>query len=615
MKIKEFLAKDRFRINNFIFFNFISLFTVFLFYSLFLMNLSNPWSISYFIISCAGHSFFITILFLPFALFLKYLIPYINILKLIFSFIMAALIFLLFINLKVYAQYRFHINMEVLNLVLIGGREIFNFPASSYLYAFLLFILIFSVQLFFAFKLEKIFAPRKMVKSAVYSLFFICLLSSHMIHAYADAKNMRIITSSANILPLFKPLTAKRFFQKHNIIETADAIEFKNDAFFDSKLDYPPENLDFGSSKNLNILYIIIDSLRSDMVEPEIMPSVSAFSNKDNTLKFLNHLSGGNGTREGIFTLFYGLAGTYWNAIEDEGISPVFINTLLSNNYQTGIFGSATLKAPPFHDTVFSKIKDLRIDSKGDTAWERDVDITNDWLGWIDKAQKKQPFFGFLFYDAAHSYSFPSDFKVNNSFKPYLDKIEYHKLGPDYDSLPMKNRYKITLSYIDTLIAEVLDDLEKRDLLKNTIVLISGDHGEEFNDSGNNYWGHGGNFTDYQVKVPLIIHWPDKKSQSFNHLTSHLDVAPTMLNEVFGLKNSEEEISNGRSLFNENERKWVFSGGFSKKAVIENDRITVAYPTGFYEIYNRNFDPVENAVLRPEIYKEVLSEQVKFYKK
>jgi len=179
----------------------------------------------------------------------------------------------------------------------------------------------------------------------------------------------------------------------------------------------------------------------------------------------------------------------------------------------------------------------------------------------------------------------------------------------------MKNRYKIALSFVDTQIYKVINDLEKKDLLKNTIIIISGDHGQEFNDSGNNFWGHGGNFTDYQVKVPMIIHWPGKKSHSYSHLTSHLDISPTLLKEVFGLKNFEFEISNGKNLFNEQKRKWVLSGGFSKKAVIEPDRITVSYPTGFYEIYNRNFDPLEDAKLRPEIFKEVLDEQTKFFKK
>jgi hypothetical protein len=505
--------------------------------------------------------------------------------------------------------------MEVLNLIVIGGREIFNLPASSYFYALILFILIFSVQLLFSLKIEKILHIKKNIKIMIGIFIFVSFVSSHLIHAYADAKNIRIITSSVNLLPLFKPLTAKRFFEKHGIVETAGALEFKDNDFFNSKLDYPPKNLEFNSSNDLNIIFILIDCLRFDMIEKDIMPEVYAFSKKDHILNFKNHLSGGNGTREGIFTLFYGLSGTYWNAIEDENISPLFMDVLIKKNYQMGIFGSATLKAPPFHNTVFSDIKNLRISSDGKTAWERDIDITKDFIEWIETKKTDKPFFSFLFYDSAHSYSFPSDFEIKQQFKPYVKKVEYHKLDYQYNPLPIKNRYKIALSFIDTQIDKIFDELEKRSLLNNSIIIISGDHGEEFNDSGKNFWGHGSNFTNYQINVPLIIHWPGKKSHKFNHLTSHLDVAPTLLKEVFGLKTPLKKISNGKNLFNEKERKWVFSGGFSKKAIIENDRITVSYPTGFYEIYDKNFNQLENAKLRPEIFKDVLNEQAKFYKK
>ncbi|MCB9494355.1 MAG: DUF3413 domain-containing protein [Desulfobacteraceae bacterium] len=596
-------------------FNFFFIFGVFLLYSQFLMNKTNPYSLSYFFISITGHSFFILLLMLPLALILKLLILNKKILKIALSFIMSSAIFLLFINFKVFAQYRFHINMEVLNLILIGGREIFDLPASSYLYAIILFAFILSVEFAFAFKFEKIITINKNIKLSVGIIVFTSLVLSHLIHAYADAKNIRIITSSANILPLFKPLTAKRFFQKHGIVETADALEFKNNDFFNSKLDYPPKNLEFSSSNKFNIIFIMVDCLRFDMIDKNTMPSVYDFSKQNNILNFKNHLSGGNGTREGIFTLFYGLSGTYWNAIEDENISPLLMDVLLSNDYQIGIFGSATLKAPPFHDTVFSKIKNLRISSQGETAWERDIDITKDFLEWIEKKEDNKPFFSFLFYDSAHSYTFPPDYSIKHQFEPYAEKIEYHRLDNGYNPLPIKNRYKISLSFIDSLIYKVINNIEKRNLFNDTIIIISGDHGQEFNDSGNNFWGHGGNFTDYQVKVPLLIHWPLKSSREFNHMTSHLDISPTLLKEVFGLKNSLKEISNGRDLFNTEDRKWVFSGGFSKKAIIENDRITVSYPTGFYEIYNRNFDRLDEAKLRPEIFKEVLSEQAKFFKK
>ncbi|MDP2514042.1 sulfatase-like hydrolase/transferase [Photobacterium damselae subsp. piscicida] len=52
-------------------------------------------------------------------------------------------------------------------------------------------------------------------------------------------------------------------------------------------------------------------------------------------------------------------------------------------------------------------------------------------------------------------------------------------------SLP-HNRYKNALFYIDGLIAKVLKHID----LQNTIIVITSDHGQEFNDNKQNYWGH-----------------------------------------------------------------------------------------------------------------------------
>jgi hypothetical protein len=50
-----------------------------------------------------------------------------------------------------------------------------------------------------------------------------------------------------------------------------------------------------------------------------------------------------------------------------------------------------------------------------------------------------------------------------------------------------------------------LDLLDKYDIDDNTIVIITADHGQEFNENKLNFWGHNGNFTKYQTQVPLII--------------------------------------------------------------------------------------------------------------
>ena len=62
--------------------------------------------------------------------------------------------------------------------------------------------------------------------------------------------------------------------------------------------------------KPLNIVWLVSESWRWDMLNPEIMPNTWAVT--QNAHRFTRHYSGGNGTRMGMFAMFYGLYGTYW---------------------------------------------------------------------------------------------------------------------------------------------------------------------------------------------------------------------------------------------------------------------------------------------------------------
>jgi len=64
-------------------------------------------------------------------------------------------------------------------------------------------------------------------------------------------------------------------------------------------------------------------------------------------------------------------------------------------------------------------------------------------------------------------------------------------------------------------------------LMKKTIIIMTGDHGQEANETHSNSWGHNSNFLRYQVQVPLLIYWPGMPPSQYNHLTSHVDVVPT----------------------------------------------------------------------------------------
>jgi len=71
------------------------------------------------------------------------------------------------------------------------------------------------------------------------------------------------------------------------------------------------------------------------------------------------------------------------------------------------------------------------------------------------------------------------------------------------------------------------------------------------------------------------------------------------MKDLFRCKNDLGDFTSGQSLFDETQREWFISGGFSKTAIVEQDRITVSYTTGTYEIFDKSYNEQTSAMLRP----------------
>ncbi len=119
------------------------------------------------------------------------------------------------------------------------------------------------------------------------------------------------------------------------------------------------------------------------------------------------------------------------------------------------------------------------------------------------------------------------------------------------------------MHYADSLVGTLLDDLRAQGLDQNTIVLVTGDHAEEFNDLKLNYWGHNGNFSDYQLQVPFVLHWPGQASGHETRTSSHEDWVPTLMRHALGCENALSDFSTGQDLLAEpaGERALVVEAG------------------------------------------------------
>ncbi|QYJ78778.1 DUF3413 domain-containing protein [Shewanella acanthi] len=498
----------------------------------------------------------------------------------------------LFIDTLVFAQYRFHINSVVLNLVLSG--QVVSFPLITWL---MVTIAILGLWITLWLLLKWIQTATLLPSRVAYRFAYLALSAfvlTHIIHIWAAANAYQPVTQIKRYLPLFYPATANRFMEKHGWVDQQAIAQQKSLSLHKSDLHYPIHPLQVQPvEKPTNIMLIVIDSWRFDTFSADNTPNL--WNLTQTGVRFNQHMASGNATRTGIFGLFYGIPGTYWQGVLANNQGPVLIDRLQQLDYQLGIFTAAQLRNPEFDRTVFTNVKDLRIGSEGSSASELDANLTHDWLTWYDKRDPQKPAFSFLFYDSAHGYDFPKDYP--HQYQPMLSDVNYLQLNNNTDPLPFFNRYRTSVHYVDSLIAPVVDKLKETGDLANTLIIITGDHGQEMNDNKLNFWGHNSNYTPAQVHVPFAVVGPQinaNASLDTEQLTSHQDLVPTLMQGYLGVTNPIGDYSVGLNLLNPmQERAWILASNYSSYAMLTSDTILEVGSAGQYELLDKTNRPLK----------------------
>ncbi len=515
--------------------------------------------------------------------------------------------FFLLADMVVFAQYRFHIGLSLLELFFgPAGREIFIFSWGMWLLIGFLALLIIALEITLVRLSKKFTFSNKtlLILLGLWTLFFVAYNATY---AWGKFKMIPSVVAQQAVLPLAYPLSANRRLEKWGFTPSQRPYQLPHKG----SLTYPLHPLTCSSSApSKNILIIMLDSWRADTFTPQVMPKLSAWSQRPGMQVFTNHLSGGNSTIGGVFSLFYAVPHSYWDDFTSQQEPPILITEAQKRGYEPGIFASSSLSSPAFYRNVFSAIPNLRMGSSGKSSWARDINAVDDFEKFLQTRNKQHPFFGFIFLDAPHAYEYPAEYAHFTPAKP----MNYLLLNNRTDPTPYANQYKNAVYFNDALIDRVLTLLEKQNLLSNTLVILTGDHGQELNDSHQNFWGHNSNFADYQTKVPFIVYDASRTKQtSYNYRTSHHDVVPTLLQEVYGCTNPPADYALGRSLFDPTPRPFTVLAGHTEKVIRSGDDITVLNKFGSLNRYDNRLTPIQTPP-DPEILKEGLKAFSRFYK-
>ncbi|ACJ21080.1 DUF3413 domain-containing protein [Coxiella burnetii] len=426
--------------------------------------------------------------------------------------------------------------------------------------------------------------------------------------------NDHVLVMEAQVIPYYNTVLGFLLPGKNSELklQTRDDGYFVQNSQVVKSLNYPLHPLQCRlPQKPHNIVVIALDAWRFDMLNPDVTPNIYNFSKK--AWVFKNNLSGGNCTRPGIFSLFYSIPANYWSAVLAQHRSPVFIHQLLQDHYQMGIFRSASLHYPAFDQTVFREVKNLQINTPGAESFDRDRRITHEFKNFINHRDPNRPFFSFVFYDETHNYC-ESSANYPQPFQPAVKVCNRLLLNNHTNPLPYLNRYRNAGHFDDALTGQVLQTLKTNHLLKNTIVIITADHGEEFNESHQNYWGHASDYTPWQIHTPMIIYWPGKKPQVFNYRTSHYDIVPTLMQSALGCQNPTTDYSVGTPILKKGQRPFLITNSYIDYAIVKPNRVTRIYPAGNYAILYPTGKPIPGASLNAKTLSEVFGVLNKYFR-
>ncbi len=174
---------------------------------------------------------------------------------------------------------------------------------------------------------------------------------------------------------------------------------------------------------------------------------------------------------------------------------------------------------------------------------------------------KDKTFFLFVHYWDPHGpYVPPKEFQKFMKSKKEKEKMEREMVvrgvnlswqdfvpseSPGEDKETM-SKYDGEVAYVDDRLRQVFTKLCQLGLEKETIVIITADHGEEF--GTHNVRGHAG-LHDQQIRIPLILYGPGclPSGKKIDNFASHIDIVPTIL-DYAGIEFKEDYPLSGTSL-------------------------------------------------------------------
>ncbi len=333
------------------------------------------------------------------------------------------------------------------------------------------------------------------------------------------------------------------------------------------------ENLPPAAADAPNVLLIVMDTVRAQSMslyeyERETTPHLERFAKRGAVFeRAISTAPWTTPSHAGMFTGHYpSECSTDWDkpldrryptlaeAMRARGyVTAGFVANAFGCGYETGLdrgfihyddysvsfgellLGSSLIRAIVHSDPLRRLLGNHQVVTRKTAA-----EINSDFLAWLQR-QDSRPFFAFLNYlDAHEPYLPPPPFDRKFGTASHTDQyLARHDLRISYrygrdklsavETRAEMDDYDGAIAYLDQQIGLLLDELEGRGMLKNTLVVITSDHGESFGEHKD--YGHGNSLYLSLLRVPLLIYFPPRApaGQRIAEAVSLRDLPATIL--------------------------------------------------------------------------------------
>ncbi len=295
-----------------------------------------------------------------------------------------------------------------------------------------------------------------------------------------------------------------------------------------------------------NVLVVVVDTLRADRLrayDPRAALPTPVFSRLARESQvFDNAYASASWTKPSTATLLTGVlparhgATSHSRSVDPE--APYLAEWMSNAGYETGAFIANGYISEGFG---FSRGFD-EFRNAAQTGRAAGDELVEDLLAWLDAHEGGAPFFAYLHTTDVHAPYLPRPSTVALvDPAPYDGPIDFHETPNVLRSvergelaLVARDRARIRALYDagvadhdELVLGPLLAGLRERGLMRNTLVIITADHGEELFDHGS--VGHGGSRV-YQelIHVPLVMCWPGLPAARVRGTVGLVSIAATI---------------------------------------------------------------------------------------